>query len=67
MSDVADAPREPIRFGDPALLAELLAQEQRLVLPHLDYHVAARLGGVSGLPQAQERDLVGEGRNAYLG
>ena len=31
-------------FADPALLAELLAQEDRLALPRLDYDDAARLG-----------------------
>lgn len=46
MTDDVDGPRVPVRFSDPALLAELLEQEDRLVLPSLDYHDAARLGGV---------------------
>ena len=39
-----DAESTPVPFADPALLAELLAQEDRLVLPHLGYDDAARLG-----------------------
>ena len=46
----------PVPFSDPALLAELLAQEERLVLPHLDHDDAWRLGVlVAGL--AEERGL----------
>jgi uncharacterized protein (UPF0303 family) len=45
-----------VPFSDPALLAEILRQERQLVLPHLDYDDAARLGEViAGL--AQERGL----------
>jgi uncharacterized protein (UPF0303 family) len=33
-------------FSDPALLAELLDQEERLVLPHLTYEDAGRLGAI---------------------
>lgn len=35
-----------VPFSDPALLAELLAQEERLALPHLDHDDAWRLGEV---------------------
>ncbi|PVU82777.1 heme-degrading domain-containing protein [Cellulomonas sp. WB94] len=48
MTDAAPA----IPFSDPALLAELLDQEDRLVLPHLDYDDAARLGAtLAGLAE----------------
>ena len=40
---MTDAPGT-IPFSDPALLAELLAQEDSLVLPRLTYEDAARLG-----------------------
>lgn len=50
------APAQPVRFGDPALLAELLAQEERLVLPRLSYDDAARLGAVVA-SLAEQRDL----------
>ncbi|HEX7805193.1 MAG TPA: heme-degrading domain-containing protein [Cellulomonas sp.] len=40
---MTDAPGT-IPFSDPALLAELLAQEDSLVLPQLTYEDAARLG-----------------------
>lgn len=46
MTDDADGPRTPVPFSSPELLAELLAQEERLVLPRLDYHDAARLGAL---------------------
>jgi uncharacterized protein (UPF0303 family) len=46
----------PVPFSDPALLAELLAQEERLALPRLDYADAARLGALVA-DLAEERGL----------
>ena len=37
---------ETVPFSSPALLAELLGQQARLVLPRFDYTEAARLGGM---------------------
>lgn len=49
-------PTRPVPSSDPAVLAELLAQEERLALPHLDHADAWRLGElVAGL--AEQRGL----------
>ena len=37
---------EPVPFSSPGLLAELLEQQERLVLPRFDHTEAARLGGI---------------------
>ncbi|HZL02912.1 MAG TPA: hypothetical protein VFC48_07280, partial [Cellulomonas sp.] len=52
---MTDAP-QTVPFSDPALLAELLDQEDWLVLPHLTYDDAARLGETL-IALAQSRSL----------
>ncbi|MBN9326112.1 MAG: heme-binding protein [Cellulomonas sp.] len=48
-----------MKFSDPALLAELEAQEQRLVLQHLTYDDAARLGAtVAALAEQRQLPVV---------
>jgi len=53
---VTDSAAQPVPFSDPALLAELLDQEDWLVLPHLTYDDAARLGETL-IALAQSRSL----------
>ena len=49
----------PVPFSDPAWLEELVDQERRLVLPHLDYDDAARLGAtIADLAQARRLPVV---------
>ena len=55
----AAAQPAPVKFADPALLAELEAQEERLVLPHLTYDDAARLGAtVAALAEQRQLPVV---------
>ena len=55
----AEATPAPVKFSDPALLAELEAQEERLVLPHLTYDDAARLGAtVAALAEQRQLPVV---------
>lgn len=47
---------DPVPFSSPALLAELLGQQARLVLPRFDYTEAGRLGAIVAA-LAEGRDL----------